>query len=408
MGGTGIKVPRLLIAILICVVGLVSCDADPVCVCPEPVMMITGSVSYTDSLKSAEGALVYLSYDNPLQFSDTVRTDARGIYLFEDVGQGSFYLFAGITDDPESNLFSFISPVSAEMDNTGINSFSAGNLFLYQVSEESVVAGNVISLETDPPGQAVPNADVYLRTLSYYDFDIRYTTSTDPDGNYTFTDVETGTYWLYAQTLVEVSPVHLIFCDGISSYSADTLVLQIVNVEKPAIYIYPDTDSDFLVELEFMDGTTLTSSIPEYSSGWDVFVETTGLIDHQYDYLFYEVSIREVPELLSGWSLSRDELDDGLQDILTGLGFNQSETDDFLDYWLGRLMDHEYYSVYPASEEIIDRYVGLNVIPAPDTKLRFWLFFKGEQEHRKLPEPVLTGFERGSTTVIEWGGILLP
>jgi len=200
----------------------------------------------------------------------------------------------------------------------------------------------------------------------------------------------------------------LIFCDGISSYSADTLVLQIIYCRKPAIYIYPDTDRDFLVELEFMDGTTLTSSTPPYSSGWNVFVETTGLIDHQYDYLFYEVSLKEAPELSSGWSLSRDDLAEGLQDILHGLGLNQKETDDFLDYWLGRLTDHEYFSVYPASEEIIDRFVGLDIFPAPDAMLRFWLFFRGEREYRSLPEPAFAGFERGSTTVVEWGGVLLP
>ena len=402
------KVSSLLIAVLICISGLVSCDEDPVRVCPEPVEMITGSVSYADSMKSAEDALVYLSYDNPLQYSDSVRTDERGVFLFEDVRQGAFYVFAGITDDPGSDVFSFISPVSTELGNTGISNFNAGNLYLYQVREESVVSGNAVSLETDPPGQPVADADVYLKTISFYDSDIRYTTSTDPDGNYTFTGVETGTYWLYGQTFDQCSPLQRVFYDGISSYSADTLVLQSMYVEKPAIYIYPDTDRDFHVELEFMDGAILVSSIPRYSSGWDVFVETTGLIDNQYDYLFYEASIREAPELYSGWSLRRDDLAEGLKDILSGLGLNRKETEDFLSYWQGRLTDHEYYCVYPASDEIIDCYVGLKIFPAPDARLRFWLFFKGEREHRKLPEPVLSGFERGSTTVIEWGGVLLP
>ncbi len=370
------KVLSLLSVALLCISVFVSCEDDTVCVCPEPVSVITGTVSYADSMKSAENALVFLSYDNPLQYSDTVRTDTHGVFLFEDVRQGPFYLFAGITDDPDSEIFTFMSPVSDEMDNTSMNSFNAGNIFIYQVREESVISGQVISLETDPPGLPVENADVYLTVVSIYDYDVKYSTLTDAGGNYTFTGVKTGTYRLYATTPSEYAMWSDIFCDGNSSYTADTLFLQYMEVKKPAIYIYPDKDRDFLVELEFKNGTALTASIPEYSSGWNVFVETTGTIDHQYDYLFYEASIRNAPDLSTGWSISRDDLAVQLRGILSGIGLNEDETDDFLAYWMNHLTEYDYYSIYPIFDDALDNYVELQVTPEPDARLRFWIFFE--------------------------------
>lgn len=401
------RIHSLIFAVLILISGLVSCESDTVCVCPEPDSAITGTVSYSDSLKGAQNALVYLSYDNPLQYSDTVRTDTNGVFLFEEVQKGPFYLFAGITDDPDSEVFTFMSPVSDEMDNADLYSFNAGNMFLYQVSEESVISGNVISLETDPPGLPVENADVHLTVISIHGYGIEYSTTTDVDGNYSFDGVKTGTYRLYAVTPAEYAAGSEIFCDGSTAFIADTLILQYMEVKKPAIYIYPERDGDFLVELEFLNGTALTASIPEYASGWDVFVETTGIIDHQYDYLFYEASIRNAPDISAGWSISRDDLAVELRGILSDIGLNEKETDDFLAYWTNHLTDYEYYSVYPVFDDALDQFVELRVSPEPDIILRFWLFFEGNSASEALPLPGIPDFQRGPTTVVEWGGVLL-
>ena len=151
----------------------------------------------------------------------------------------------------------------------------------------------------------------------------------------------------------------------------------------------------------------MTESIPEYGSGWDVFVETTGRIDRKYEYLFYEASIHDLPSFNTGWCFYNEDLPVELRTILLEIGLNDKEADDFLEYWLEYLAEYEYYSVYPVFNRSLDQYVELHVTPEPDAQLRFWLFFEGSTDFRALPDQAVPAFQRGSTTVVEWGGTLL-
>ena len=59
-------------------------------------------------------------------------------------------------------------------------------------------------------------------------------------------------------------------------------------VYKPNIYIYPNEQIDLSVKLSFPMGGKIVTSIPEYGTGWNIVVDTSGLINNTYSFLFYE------------------------------------------------------------------------------------------------------------------------
>ena len=64
-----------------------------------------------------------------------------------------------------------------------------------------------------------------------------------------------------------------------------------VSVDKPNIYIYPNQKVELDVYLNFPKGGSIVQSIPQYKDGWNVTVDTSGLIDNEYHYLFYECRV---------------------------------------------------------------------------------------------------------------------
>ena len=181
-----------------------------------------------------------------------------------------------------------------------------------------------------------------------------------------------------------------------------------VMVEKPAIYVYPEEAGRFQVNLVFGEGVRLTASDPDYGAGWDVFVAETGRIDGSWDYLFYEIAMRGAPLIAEGWCLSWDELSAGLESITVAVGLTPAERDDFLVYWLSRLPRHNYYEIHPVFGSDLDAWVELDVTPVPDAVLRFWMFFRGRDTAAELPVPRIPAVERVGTTVVEWGGAVIP
>jgi hypothetical protein len=198
------------------------------------------------------------------------------------------------------------------------------------------------------------------------------------------------------------------FSTGKDRIRLDSLILREVMVEKPAVYIYPEVAGRFEVALEFGAGVGLTASEPEYGDGWDVQVAGDGRIDGTWDYLFYEISLKGWPRIPSGWCLAHSDLAGGLASISTELGLNAAERADFLDYWLPRLPRRDYYEIHPVLGSDLDAWVELDVKPAPASVLRFWLFMRGADEPVDLPAPRIPSSERSGTTVVEWGGAVIP
>jgi hypothetical protein len=88
-------------------------------------------------------------------------------------------------------------------------------------------------------------------------------------------------------------------------------------------------------------------------------------------------------------------------------GFEGREIDDFIDYWIPKLDDYAFYSIYPQKERTITNVIKLDFSKQPDSMLRLFYVIKG---HNQLPdellEPTIESFERNGFVVTEWGVIL--
>jgi hypothetical protein len=388
------------------------CGEDDPIIVPQDI--ITGRVLYAYAAGGAVGAVVYLVTPPFYTFVDSTHTGEGGWYQFENVLPGQYCLNAAAYDEQNDQVWSHVSPMTDSMDFTGSTILTPGNLLLYEVFNETMITGQVADRNSGAP---VDSAEVMLYKFAGSQFVICSGTVTDSLGVYVFTDVETGNYYVFARCVTPFSSpddpsyweaeTDLFYCDGLESYVAEIIRLGEIPVRKPAIYIYPDHDAYFDVELFPNNGVVLTNSVPEYGTGWHVFVETSGRIDHQYDYLFYEAALGKLPELADGWCLSRDDLSSELNVLLSGIGLNAREAGDFIAYWTHYLTEYEYYQIYPLFDHSLDHLVGLQVAPAPDAILRVWFFFEGCDECSDLPPPELPEFQRGTITVIEWGGAML-
>lgn len=174
-------------------------------------------------------------------------------------------------------------------------------------------------------------------------------------------------------------------------------------VIKPNIYLYPEETTRVSVELEPLDPGALTVTIPEYGDGWDVTATPDGILDGEWTYLFYEADIVPRYQTQQGWSVSAEELEGWMLDILPRYGLNDREVADFVDYWMIHLPPFPYYLFFPQDDAVCDELVPLRVTPEPDSVLRIWFHVIGAYGPFDLAEPAIAPFERVGFTVTEWG-----
>ena len=179
---------------------------------------------------------------------------------------------------------------------------------------------------------------------------------------------------------------------------------KVVNIKKPAIYLYPEEDSMVSVKLGVKG--IIAKDIPAYKNGWNVFATKEGIIDNKYDYLFYEAILfgAKFPE--SGWVVGYGELRGWFQDNLIKLGLNEKEKNQFIDYWMESLPEADYYQIKMADKKFLDEYMRLDISPKPDTEIRLLFEFTPLSEKIVINEPEIATLERNGFTVVEWGGIL--
>jgi len=176
---------------------------------------------------------------------------------------------------------------------------------------------------------------------------------------------------------------------------------------KPNIYIYPEEIIELDVNIVFPHGGRITTSIPDYNDGWHITVEPSGIIDGQYEYLFYESIQPDYGQYEVGWVVAREELEDFFRDNLAQTGFNEKEIADFVDYWIPRLIEYPYYAIYSQYKDELEEMVKLNFSVQPDNLIRLIYSLRGlENNNLGMQEPVIPQFARDGFTVVEWGIIL--
>ncbi len=173
--------------------------------------------------------------------------------------------------------------------------------------------------------------------------------------------------------------------------------------EKPAIYLYPKESSLISVKVNIRDGE-MTTSIPDYKDGWNVYAAKNGIIDKQYDYLFYEDSIYNVAIPDEGWVIKSSEIGKWLDFMLPKLGLNLKERMQFKEYWVPKFSGSEYYEVKLLKTETLNE--QLIIDPKPDTLIRVSFYFKPLNKKISLKEPVIVTPQRRGFVAVEWGGIM--
>ena len=180
-------------------------------------------------------------------------------------------------------------------------------------------------------------------------------------------------------------------------------------VKKPNVYIYPKEKTTMGVKINFPKGGEIIKSIPDYVNGWNITVDTNGLIDNSYDYLFYESIQPDVWQHNEGWIIKKTDLKDFFNNNMSDYGFFGQEIQDFNDYWMPRLTGSEYYAIYPQNKMIIEKVINLNFSKEPDNLLRLFYVIQevADITSSKLTEPKVDKlFEREGFFVVEWGVIL--
>lgn len=177
---------------------------------------------------------------------------------------------------------------------------------------------------------------------------------------------------------------------------------------KPNIYIHSPKNVHLVVKIDFPVGGEIIKSAPRYDNGWDIHVDTTGLINNFYTYLFYESKQPDIWQKDFGWIIKRDDLEIFFRTNLAEYGFFDQEIKDFVSYWIPRLNDFAYYCIYPQTAGIINNAIKLSFSEEPDSTLRLFYAVKGYNSlpERKLTEPKVIRFEGSGFFVTEWGVVL--
>lgn len=194
-------------------------------------------------------------------------------------------------------------------------------------------------------------------------------------------------------------------CEPEPDDECDTCIM----VLKPNIYLYPTENAVLSVSLTFPAGGRVTASIPDYRKGWLVSVDTNGIIDNKYEYLFYESEQPDVWQTNEGWIINVADLAQFFTSNLSEYGFIGREIKDFTDYWIPKLKGYEYYEIYPQKKNIIDSVIALGINKTPDAVLRLFYLIRGtgSATNDQITSPAdNTPFIRDGFCVTEWGVVL--
>lgn len=179
---------------------------------------------------------------------------------------------------------------------------------------------------------------------------------------------------------------------------------------KPAIYLYPEQETNVSVEVNPVGPFTYTT--PLYTpGGWSVSAYPDGTIisnGKKFPYLYYEADIPSIliPKPDTGYSVKGEGVRKFLNEILPKLGLNEKESQEMAIYWQNALPVSPYYFIGVIPEKVLDSIAPLSINPKPTTTIRVSLYFEAQSAQEKIQAPTLKNRARTGFTAVEWGGIL--
>ena len=179
--------------------------------------------------------------------------------------------------------------------------------------------------------------------------------------------------------------------------------------EKPVIYLYPETETDVHVELDF--NGELTCTYPAYENGWNVTATPDGTLTdetgREYYALYWEGVTDTAFDLSAGFCVAGNDTAAFLEEKLAALGLTDREANEFIMYWLPKMQENA-YNLVSFQFETYTETAELTVTPTPDTVIRVYMVYKPLDKDIEIPEQILPETPaRNGFTVVEWGGTKL-
>ena len=181
---------------------------------------------------------------------------------------------------------------------------------------------------------------------------------------------------------------------------------------KPVIYLYPTKDTP--VNVKVNTPGSIVESIPAYTNtGWNVLAHPNGNIEDNgktYKELYYESSVTKVNAPKEGFIVEKNNAEVKLREITSKLGLIKPEQEEFLAYWLPKInnLNSPYIFISVIDKNEKERIDNVEIIPQPNTKIEFLVYFKPVYKPFSVPElnfPAKAP-ERIGFTSVEWGGTI--
>lgn len=180
--------------------------------------------------------------------------------------------------------------------------------------------------------------------------------------------------------------------------------------DKPVIYFYPDKKTEVSVKLDIKGPFTFT--YPVYENGWNFTADPNGTLhfdSKQYNYLFWEGKtqlLRNTISWESGELVEKENLLSFLEEKLNLMGLSSSEQQDFITYWMPRMMANQTNYVHFLFNEEFNEYANLTITPKPDHLFRVYMIWGDAENFKsiKLKPQTIPTVNREGFCVLEWGG----
>ena len=185
----------------------------------------------------------------------------------------------------------------------------------------------------------------------------------------------------------------------------------VMTEEKPIIYVYNNLkDKNVAVNIQKKTGEPVWLEYPTSTNGtWYISADGKGNIyynNRYYNYLFWEDRQQLPFKFDVGFCVKGVDSAAFLEEALTKLGLNQKEQNDFITYWLPKMVKNEYNIIKFNPEEFCDMY-KLHSIPEAMNTIDVYMIFRGVPEYTDIQPQDLTSIncpDRGQLTLVQWGG----
>lgn len=185
--------------------------------------------------------------------------------------------------------------------------------------------------------------------------------------------------------------------------------LPAVECGKPVIYLYPTKTTDVTVKVFPGGGFTITE--PIYNDGWFVrATKNSELYNYKdkttYPYLFWEGLGLNYERPNNGFVVAKNDVEKFLKEKLSQFGLIEKEYNEFIEFWLPKMQEKNYYFITFVPQEEFDKLAPLSVNPKPDTIIRVFMDFEGLDNYVSVKPQIIKNTPRIGFTVVEWGGAL--